>query len=32
MGIASEELTTEELDLNDRRYPVLITLFCKKPM
>jgi hypothetical protein len=32
MGIASEELTTEELDLDDRRYPVLITLFCKKPM
>jgi Methyltransferase domain len=31
MGIVSEELTTEELDTNDPRYPVLITLFCKKP-
>lgn len=31
MGVASEELTTEELDVNDPRYPVLITLFCKKP-
>ena len=31
MGIASEELTAAELDVNDPRYPVLITLFCKKP-
>ena len=31
MGIASEELTPAELDVNDARYPVLITLFCKKP-
>ena len=30
MGIASEELTIAELDVNDLRYPVLITLFCKK--
>lgn len=31
MGIASEELTPPELDANDLRYPVLITVFCKKP-
>ena len=31
MGIASEELTATELDMNDPRYPVLITLFCRKP-
>ena len=31
MGIVCEELTTPELDANDPRYPVLITLFCRKP-
>jgi len=30
MGIAAEELTSAELDVNDSRYPVLITLLCKK--
>ena len=32
MGIACEELATAELDVSDLRYPVLITLFCEKPV
>lgn len=31
MGIASEELSPSELDVNDSRYPVLLSLFGKKP-
>jgi hypothetical protein len=31
MGIASEELSPSELDVNDPRYPVLLSVFCKKP-
>jgi SAM-dependent methyltransferase len=30
-GLAAEELTTLELDVNDRRYPVLMTIRCTKP-
>jgi SAM-dependent methyltransferase len=30
-GLAHEELTTEELDAHDPRYPVLITIRCRKP-
>jgi hypothetical protein len=30
MGLASEELTAAELDLNDPRYPVLTTIVCQK--
>jgi hypothetical protein len=30
-GLALEELTAEELDQNDRRYPVLVTACCRKP-
>ncbi len=30
MGLAHEELSAEELDVNDARYPVLLTLFCRK--
>lgn len=30
MGIAVEEVTAAELDQHDRRYPVLITVFCRK--
>jgi SAM-dependent methyltransferase len=29
-GLAAEELTTRELDVSDRRYPVLITVRCLK--
>jgi hypothetical protein len=32
MGLAHEELTAEELDFHDPRYPVLVGLFCRKPM
>jgi hypothetical protein len=31
MGLAVEELTDEELDVHDDRYPVLVTLACRKP-
>lgn len=31
MGLAAEELTEEELDSVDPRYPVVITLACRKP-
>ena len=31
LGLAVEELTTAELDVRDARYPVLVTLFCRKP-
>jgi len=31
LGLAQEELTSAELDVFDPRYPVLITLFCRKP-
>jgi len=30
-GLAAEELTPEELDVRDERYPVLVTLRCLKP-
>ena len=30
MGFAYEELSAQELDVNDGRYPVLLTLFCRK--
>jgi len=30
LGLAREELTTRELDYQDDRYPVLITLFWRK--
>jgi SAM-dependent methyltransferase len=30
LGLASEELTAAELDTRDRRYPVTITIFCRK--
>jgi hypothetical protein len=30
MGLALEELRAEELEINDPRYPVLITVFCRK--
>jgi SAM-dependent methyltransferase len=30
MGIAYEELTREELDVNDPRYPVLVSVWCRK--
>ena len=30
LGVAVEELTPAELDYEDRRYPVLVTLFCRK--
>lgn len=32
MGLAVEELTLAELDVQDRRYPVLVTLRCRKPL
>jgi hypothetical protein len=28
-GIAVEELTARELDVNDPRYPVLVTIACR---
>ena len=31
LGLASEELTPAELDVRDPRYPVLITIACRKP-
>lgn len=31
LGLAHEELDKEELEHNDPRYPVLVTLFCRKP-
>jgi hypothetical protein len=31
LGLALEELTPAELDVDDPRYPVLITIFCRKP-
>jgi hypothetical protein len=31
LGLAWEELTPAELDVDDPRYPVLITIFCRKP-
>jgi SAM-dependent methyltransferase len=31
MGVASEELTPEELDVEDPRYPVLVGMLCEKP-
>jgi hypothetical protein len=31
LGLAAEELTPEELDVEDPRYPVLVTLCCRKP-
>ncbi len=30
LGLAPEELTTEELEYYDARYPVLVTLRCRK--
>lgn len=30
-GLALEELSAQELDQNDRRYPVLVTACCRKP-
>ena len=31
-GLAQEELSSNELDTNDPRYPVLITIRCRKPL
>ena len=31
LGLAHEELTPSELDVEDPRYPVLVTIFCRKP-
>jgi SAM-dependent methyltransferase len=31
MGLAAEELTVEELDALDERYPVVVALACQKP-
>jgi methyltransferase family protein len=31
LGLAHEELTPSELDVYDARYPVLVTLSCRKP-
>ena len=31
-GLAYEELSLAELDVHDRRYPVLITIRCRKPL
>lgn len=30
LGLAQEELTTKELERHDPRYPVLITIYCRK--
>jgi SAM-dependent methyltransferase len=30
LGLAMEELTTEELDQHDPRYPVLVTIYCRR--
>jgi SAM-dependent methyltransferase len=32
MGIAFEELTPAELDMNDPQFPVLVGLWCRKPL
>lgn len=32
MGLALEELDPHELELSDPRYPVLTTIFCRKPI
>jgi SAM-dependent methyltransferase len=32
LGLALEELTPSELDVTDPRYPVLITVACRKPL
>jgi len=31
MGLAAEELTPQELSFRDERYPVVTTIFCRKP-
>jgi len=31
MGLAYQEFDSEELDFHDSRYPVLVTLLCRKP-
>ena len=31
LGLSMEELKPTELEVNDPRYPVLITIFCRKP-
>ena len=31
LGLALEELSTRELDEHDRRFPVLVSLRCRKP-
>jgi Methyltransferase domain len=31
-GLAHEELSPAELDVHDRRYPVLVTIWCRKPV
>jgi hypothetical protein len=31
LGLAAEELTTAELEVDDPRYPVVITVSCRKP-
>jgi hypothetical protein len=32
LGLALEELPATELDVTDPRYPVLITVVCRKPL
>jgi len=32
LGLAHEELDTDELDDSDPRYPVMVTMFCRKPL
>jgi len=31
-GLAQEELSSHELDMQDPRYPVLVTIRCRKPL
>jgi hypothetical protein len=31
LGLAAEELDQSELDVNDPRYPVLVTVYCRRP-
>ena len=31
MGLAAEELTPDELDAQDPRYPVQVTIACRTP-
>jgi hypothetical protein len=31
-GLAHEELSQAELEVHDRRYPVLVTIRCRKPL